>query len=85
MRRGGLHIASIITLRVPKKKKKKSPRRAPTLGLAAVGGGSGHCDSHLGFSATSLEHSLSQEETEHPANLLTDCVGLALTPNRPLQ
>lgn len=72
MSSGGLHLASIITLHFAKKTKKPSTRRAPTLGLAAVGGDSGHCDSHLGFSATSLEHFLSQEETENPANLLTN-------------
>lgn len=50
-----------------------STRQAPILGLAAVGSGTGHDDSHLGFSVNSLEISLSQEETEDSANLLNNC------------
>lgn len=54
MHSGGPHKASIITFHVAKKDGHQS-RQAPSLGLAAVGGGSGHCDSSLGFSVAALE------------------------------
>lgn len=51
-------------------------RKALNLGLAAMDSGTGLIDSHLDFSVNSLEISLSQEETDDPANLLNNWGGL---------
>lgn len=73
---GDLDTASIITLHFAKKKDGHRSGQAPTLGLAAVGGGSGsgsgHCDSHLGFLVTTLERSLSFSGGDRGPSQLTN-------------
>lgn len=70
----GLQVDCIIALYFA------NTRKALNLGLAAVDSGTGLIDSHLDFSVNSLEISLSQEETDDPANLLNNWVGADTLP-----